>query len=149
MCIFEVMQYGVVSYRQQCGTGIITYRVSPKAVIIQTAAHNLMYFTKSSGESVEKYADEVYFYYHRIGDTYKLKFKVLKQKVCARYLVTQTIKDGSDICLAIGMVDENDPNYSEAAMNSLNILPMKMLSLQENEIINGFIVGYPLELYCG
>jgi len=63
--------------------------------------------------------------------------------------VTQTIKDGSDICLAIGMVDENDPNYSEAAMNSLNILPMKMLSLQENEIINGFIVGYPLELYCG
>ena len=68
MCIFEVMQYGVSSYRQQHGTGIITYRVSPKAVLIETAAHNLMYFTKSSGESVEKYADEVYFYYHRIGE---------------------------------------------------------------------------------
>ena len=57
--------------------------------------------------------------------------------------MSQTIKDGSDTCLAIAVIDEHDPYYDEDELDAINIFPLKMLSIKENKILKGCILGYP------
>ena len=80
-----------------------------------------MYPINVAGEIIFKHAQKAEFFLQNIGENYKLKFHVLHTKIMPNYLVNQTIKDGSDLCMAIGVVDKEDPNYSDEAMEDLNI----------------------------
>ena len=78
-----------------------------------------------------KKAQSAEFYLQNKGTQCKLKFNVINPKVLPNYLENQTIKDGSDICIAIGVVDKEDPNYSDDLMNNLNISPITFTKLTE------------------
>ena len=138
---------GKVEERYQYGTAVIHKQLSSKEVSLMTAAHNLTYFIKQAGETVIKYAQSTEFFLQNIGEDYKLKFAVINPKVLPNYLENQTIKDGSDICLAIGVVDVDDPSYSEELMQNLNIPEIAVVSLKEEQDIDAIVFGYPLELF--
>jgi len=52
------------------------------------------------------------------------------------------------MCLAICVVDKDDPSYSEELMQNLNIPTLRLTrELKENEEFTAIVMGYPLEIF--
>ena len=153
---------GAVSYRKQEGTAFVVDMVSDLAVVLQSVAHNFFYFKKTSSKYFQiiiltlydflegttmKEAVECIYLYQNIGDKHNLKFNVIKFQPMVNHKVTQTFTDGSDFCLAIGIVDTNDSSYSPEKMKNLKIIERTEFPFQPNEQFAALRFGYPNKVF--
>jgi len=112
-----------------------------------TAAHNVMYFPKSAGKRMPKQAYEGRFYLQKVQDHHQVMFKVTQYQALPQYLDSESIKDGTDLCLGVAIPDENDPDFSEEALASINPPPLTPALFVSGQEVEGNAAGYPIEVF--
>ena len=82
-----------------------------------------------------------------MGHNYALKFNLTDILPLPAYLNSPTFKDGSDICLTVGIVDTDAANFKQDAMDSLEVPDMVIPKIEPGKVFKGYGYGYPKDVY--
>ena len=76
---------------------------------------------------------------------YKMKFKIVKCYPLQRYLENDTVQEGTDMCIVIGIVDEEDDKYSDEAIEQISVPDLELPPKHPEMNFQGVVFGYPME----